>query len=75
MGRPGALGVHDIRTRSSGSDLFIQFHLDMNGAITINGAHEISKAVMYQVEEVFPRAQVLIHEEPAGIVKQRKKFT
>ena len=75
LGHPAVLGVHDLRTRSSGSDLFIQFHLDMNGSITLSEAHEISEAVMYNVEEAFPRAQVLIHEDPAGIEERRKEFS
>jgi len=74
LGHPGVLGVHDMRTRSSGMDLFIQFHLDMNGEITLNEAHEISEAVMYKIEVAFPRAEVLIHEDPAGVEERRKEF-
>ena len=72
LGHPGVLGIHDLRTRSSGSDLFIQFHLDLNGAITLNDAHEIAESVMDKVEDTFPRAQVLIHEDPAGVEERRK---
>ena len=74
LGHLGVLGINDMRTRSSGMDLFIQFHLDMNGEITLNEAHEISEAVMYKIEVAFPRAEVLIHEDPAGVEERRKEF-
>ncbi|MBC8269876.1 MAG: cation diffusion facilitator family transporter [Rhodospirillaceae bacterium] len=71
LGEPGVLGLHDLRTRSSGMDLFIQFHLDMDGDITLSDAHNISEAVMYKVENAFPNADVLIHEDPLGVEERR----
>jgi len=71
LGESGVLGLHDLRTRSSGMNLFIQFHLDMDGAITLSAAHAISEAVMYKVEEAFPNADVLIHEDPHGVEERR----
>lgn len=74
LAQAGVLGVHDMRTRSSGMNLFIQFHLDMDGEITLNEAHVIAEAVMYKVEDAFPNAEVLIHEDPAGIEERRLDF-
>jgi len=71
LAEPGVLGLHDLRTRSSGMNLFIQFHLDMDGGITLNAAHAISEAVMYRVENAFPNADVLIHEDPLGVEERR----
>ncbi|MCP4712752.1 MAG: cation diffusion facilitator family transporter [Planctomycetes bacterium] len=71
---PGVLGIHDMRSRSSGMNLFIQFHLDMDGDITLREAHVIAEAVMYKVEEAFPNAEVLIHEDPAGVQERRIDF-
>ncbi len=71
LAEDGVLGLHDLRTRSSGMNLFIQFHLDMDGAITLSAAHAISEAVMYKVEEAFPNADVLIHEDPHGVEERR----
>lgn len=71
LGEPGVLGLHDMRTRSSGMNLFIQFHLDMDGNITLTEANAISEAVMYKVENAFPNADVLIHEDPLGVEERR----
>jgi ferrous-iron efflux pump FieF len=75
LAHPGVLGLHDMRTRSSGLNLFIQFHLDMDGEITLNEAHVIAEAVMYKIEAAFPNAEVLIHEDPAGVEERRLDFT
>lgn len=74
LAHPGVLGLHDMRTRSSGMDVFIQFHLDMDGSITLFEAHTIAEAVMYKIEAAFPNAEVLIHEDPAGIEERRLDF-
>lgn len=58
------LGVHDLRTRRSGPDTFIQMHLDFNGALSLNRAHSVADAVEKEVMESFPGAEVLVHEDP-----------
>lgn len=75
LAEPGVLGVHDMRTRSSGLNVFIQFHLDLDGSMTLAAAHEISEAVMYKIEAAFPNAEVLIHEDPAGVEERRMEFS
>jgi len=67
----GVLGMHDLRTRSSGQDLFIQLHLELNPEIKLRDAHAISESVMYKIESAFPNAEVLIHEDPEGIVERQ----
>lgn len=74
LGYPGVLGVHDLRTRSSGTRVFIQLHLEMDGSITLNDAHAISDAVEALIRVDNPLAEVLIHEDPAGIAEERAVF-
>lgn len=71
---PGVIAVHDLRTRSSGTQAFIQFHLEMDGNLTLLAAHAIADAVMAEVLAAFPNAEVLIHEDPAGIEEARAVF-
>ncbi len=74
MDHPDVLGVHDLRTRSSGTRQFIQLHLEMDGSITLHEAHTISDAVEAKILEAYPNAEVLIHEDPAGIFEERAVF-
>lgn len=66
LGEPEVLGVHDLRTRWSGSNAFIQFHIELDPAMALARAHVISDAVEARVLEAFPGAEVLIHQDPAG---------
>jgi ferrous-iron efflux pump FieF len=71
---PEVIDIHDLRTRSSGTHVFIQFHLELDGNMTLLDAHTISDQVMSGVERAFPDAEVLIHEDPHGITERRAVF-
>ena len=60
-------GVHDLRTRSSGIQVFIQFHLELDGDMPLKEAHEISEQVEQELMDAFPNAEVIIHEDPEGV--------
>jgi len=68
---PDVLDAHDLKTRTSGLSVFIQLHLEMDPDIKLRDAHEISEAVMLSIEEAYPAAEVLIHEDPAGVEESR----
>ena len=74
LAHPQVLSLHDLRTRKSGPNVFIQLHLEMDADITLRQAHEIAEEVMYDVEAAFPGAEVLIHEDPAGVPERRVVF-
>lgn len=65
------LSIHDMRTRSSGANSFIQFHAEMPKDISLLEAHEIADEVMYMVEKSFPNTEVLIHQDPEGVDERR----
>jgi ferrous-iron efflux pump FieF len=56
--------LHELRTRASGKDIFIQLHLEMNGEISLNTAHRIADEVEREIKDAFPGADVLIHQDP-----------
>ncbi len=64
----GVRGVHDLRTRASGPDSFIQMHIDMDANLKLSEAHAIAEAVMQAVEAAIPRSEVLVHEDPVQVV-------
>jgi len=66
-GHPDVIAVHDIRTRVAGPTAFIQLHIEMDGAINLVRAHEISDDVEARLQRAFPHAEIIIHEDPAGI--------
>lgn len=66
--------VHDLRTRSSGLDVFIQIHLEMDGTMSLQRSHEISDDVERDILAAFPNAEVIIHQDPAGLEEPRPRF-
>lgn len=66
--QPGIRGIHDFRTRRSGSHDFAQFHMEVDGKLTIAAAHEIVERVERSLRDVFPRVETLIHLDPEGHV-------
>ena len=66
-GEDGVEGVHDLRTRSSGTQVFIQMHVEMDGDMTLRRAHEIADAVEIKVQNAFPNAEVIVHQDPEGV--------
>ena len=67
-------GLHDLRTRSSGVHVFIQFHLELDGDMKLQEAHDISEAVEQELMDAYPNAEVIIHEDPEGVEEARAVF-
>ncbi len=59
-----------LRTRRAGQVSFIQFHLVLDAELTLLMAHEVSDRVELEVRQAFPGAEVLIHQDPTGIVEK-----
>ena len=66
--------LHDLRTRRSGSDVFIQLHLEMDGNMTLRKAHGIADQVESEIRAAFDGAEVLIHQDPEGIEEEHTTF-
>jgi ferrous-iron efflux pump FieF len=66
--------VHDLRTRAAGPTAFVQLHLEMEGGMTLARAHAVSDEVETRILEAFPNAEVIIHQDPAGIPELRRTF-
>jgi len=59
--------LHDLRTRAAGISTFIQLHIELDPAISLTRAHEVSDAVEADILSAFPNAQVIIHQDPHGV--------
>lgn len=68
---PAAAAVHDLRTRDTGERIFIEFHLEMDGALTLNQAHAVTEDIEKMLFDAYPASEVIIHQEPAGLDDHR----
>lgn len=71
---PEVRNVHDLRTRSAGHDAFIQLHLELDPDIALSKAHIISDQVEQAILTAYPNAEVIIHQDPAGLSEERTPF-
>ncbi len=63
---PELAGLHDLRTRSSGTHRFVQFHVWVPADWTVKEAHDRLDRVEEQLQARFPGTEILIHVDPEG---------
>lgn len=64
---PQVRGMHDLRTRLSGQQGFIQLHLALDDELPLIQAHDIADQVEKAIMAAFPQFDVLIHQDPASL--------
>jgi cation diffusion facilitator family transporter len=70
----GAIEAHDLRTRHAGRLVFVDFHLVVEGGMSVTQAHDICDRLERALKSEVGEAQITIHVEPdskakhAGIV-------
>lgn len=63
---PELAGLHDLRTRTSGTHHFAQFHVWVPADWTVRVAHDRMDRVEEQLQQRFPGTEILIHLDPEG---------
>jgi ferrous-iron efflux pump FieF len=65
---PELAGLHDLRTRTSGTHHFAQFHVWVPGDWTVQEAHDRLDRAEEALQQRFPGTEILIHVDPEGQV-------
>jgi len=60
------VGFHDLKTRRSGPEIFIEFHLVVPGEITVTRSHDLADHLESDLNTEYPRAKITIHVEPCN---------
>ncbi len=68
-GWPGVRGHHDLKTRTAGSRVFVNLHIELDGSQTLDAAHATGAALRRAILKEFPQADVIIHKDPVGVDK------
>lgn len=61
---PGMHGFHDLKTRTSGSRVFINIHVEIDGDLPLHEAHDIGAGLRHAIMIRYPQADVIIHKDP-----------
>jgi ferrous-iron efflux pump FieF len=68
----GVQAIHDLRTRDAGDRVFVEFHLEVDGHISVDEGHDIVDAAEHAIAGLFRKqSEVIGHLEPAGIKDPR----
>ena len=63
---PELAGLHDFRTRTSGTHNFAQFHVWVPAHWTVQEAHDRLDRAEEDLQRRFPDTEILIHVDPEG---------
>jgi len=63
---PELAGLHDFRTRTSGTHNFAQFHVWVPADWTVQEAHDRLDRAEEELQKRFPNTEILIHVDPEG---------
>ena len=63
---PELAGLHDFRTRTSGTHHFAQFHVWVPAEWTVQEAHDRLDRAEEELQRRFPNTEILIHVDPEG---------
>lgn len=63
---PELEGLHDLRTRKSGTLRFVQFHVWVPAHWTVQEAHDRLDSIEEDLQSRFPGTEILIHVDPEG---------
>lgn len=61
---PGVADCHNVRIRTSGSNIFIDVHVLVDGGQSLEQAHRLTEQIERVIREVAPNADVTVHPEP-----------
>jgi len=65
-----ALGIHELRTRQSGVQRFVQFHLELSDELSLLEAHGIGDEIEAKICHVLAPCEVFIHHDPSSVVQK-----
>lgn len=63
---PTIRGIHRLRTRKAGASRFVEFHIRVDAAMSVDESHRIADMVTCSIKQHYPGTTVTIHIEPCN---------
>ncbi len=60
---PGVRGFHDLKTRTAGSRIFVNLHIELDGDQSLRDAHDIGASLRRAILAAYPQTDVIIHKD------------
>ncbi|MDD4587114.1 MAG: cation diffusion facilitator family transporter [Heliobacteriaceae bacterium] len=65
------IGVHAVRTRRAGAERHIDMHVVFCRRCSLGQSHKVAHEITAEIEALYPKARVLVHQEPCEEEKCR----
>ncbi len=62
---PGVHGFHDLKTRTAGSRVFVNIHIELDGDQPLRDAHAIGAGLRRAIIDAYPQADLIVHKDVA----------
>jgi cation diffusion facilitator family transporter len=63
---PQVRGYHGLRTRKSGSDRFIELHIQVDADMSVEQSHRIADEITASIKAYYTHSNVTVHVEPCN---------
>jgi len=63
---PAVVGVHNLRSRMVGNQLFLDFHIEIRGEDDFKKAHDMTESLIAKIQNEHPKSDVTVHFDPEG---------
>ena len=63
---PAIIGVHSLRSRMVGNQLFLDFHIEIRGQDDFKKAHTMTESLIDKIKAQHPDSDVTVHFDPEG---------
>ncbi len=70
---PTVRGFHRLRTRKAGASRFVEFHLRVDAAMSVDESHRIADMITDAIKQHYPGTTVTIHIEPCNCAVAHKE--
>jgi ferrous-iron efflux pump FieF len=60
---PGVRGFHDLKSRTAGSRVFVNLHIELDGEQSLRDAHAIGAGLRRAILAAYPQTDVIIHKD------------
>ncbi len=60
------VGVHNLRSRVVGNQVFLDFHIEIRGEDDFKRAHDMTESLIDKIKTLHPNADVTVHFDPEG---------
>jgi len=73
LSHPKVHNFHDLKTRQTGIEYYIQFHVEVEDKMSLMEAHDVSEEIEEKLKKEFPHSESIIHIDPKSLYADRPR--